>query len=322
MITVQKGLFKGEGKLTQSFGVNAAAYEKFGLKGHNGVDYGILTGTELYSCINGTITELGKDTYGYGIYVKIENEECGVLYAHLKEWKVGLNTKVKAGQLIGLSNNTGNSTGPHLHFALFPKPRNRNNGYAGYIDPLDKKLVNWVDKISTTEPTTTEILPNKELPEGFYKINEFTRGMELYDLKKGDAFDTILDKANNKVAELQVEVAEKEKKIINLNADHKIYTESIKEANRKAVEDLILENGKLLKEQKAEHKIEIKKLGDKITVLEEKAKEKENFIDPSKCDCTNTPVVDKPEIVIIPKLTSYTFYELILAIYNKIKNVK
>lgn len=150
MIKLQKNLFKGEGRLTQGFGENPASYKKFNLKGHNGIDYGIKVGTELYSAINGLVTEVAKDPKGYGDYVKIENEQCGILYAHLSQFKVKLGDQVKAGQLIGLSGNTGNSTGAHLHFGVFPKPRDRANGYSGYINPLDNKLVNWVDKLNDT----------------------------------------------------------------------------------------------------------------------------------------------------------------------------
>lgn len=197
MIKLQKGLFKGDGRLTQYFGSNASAYAKFGLKGHNGIDYGIPNGTELYSAINGKVTEVANDTTGYGKYVKIENDEAGVIYGHMQSWKVKVGDKVKAGQLIGLSNNSGNSTGPHLHFGVFPKPRNRNNGYAGYIDPFDKKLVTWVDKLdggSTTgeTPIYVDFDPSKKLPDEFYKITEFKKLKDRKLVKGDEAFDTLM----------------------------------------------------------------------------------------------------------------------------------
>jgi flagellin-like hook-associated protein FlgL len=127
--------FKGDFKQTQAFGVNPSAYAKFGLKGHNGLDHAVPTGTPLYAMISGTVIEAINDTTGYGLYVKIENDKEGALVGHMKSFSVKAGDKVVEGQtLIGYSNNTGNSSGPHTHTGYFPKPRDRNNGYGGYID--------------------------------------------------------------------------------------------------------------------------------------------------------------------------------------------
>jgi len=178
MIELKKGLFEGDGVLTQGFGENPEAYAQFGLKGHNGIDYGIKTGTKLYSCIDGEVTEVEYDQYGYGSYIKIENDTCGVIYAHMKApsfLKVG--ESVKAGDHLGISGNTGNSTGPHLHFGVFPKPRDRQNGYAGYIDPFDKKLVKWVD-----DAPTSENVPQGQLEALQAKLEAVEK--ELEDMRK------------------------------------------------------------------------------------------------------------------------------------------
>ena len=151
MIKLKKNLFQGDGSLTQKFGANPAAYAQFGLKAHNGIDYGIPNDTPLYSCINGKCIESALDISGYGKYIKIENDECGVLYGHLMSFGIKVGDEVVAGQEIGRSDNTGNSTGPHLHFGVFPKPRDRSNGYSGYIDPLDKTLVEWVETFDNCE---------------------------------------------------------------------------------------------------------------------------------------------------------------------------
>jgi murein DD-endopeptidase MepM/ murein hydrolase activator NlpD len=157
MIKLQKNIFQGEGQVSQLFGNkliinNVDVYAQYGLKGHNGVDYAIVNGTPLYSCINGTVIERLTDTYGYGKYLKIENDYCGVIYAHMQSWDVEVGAKVLAGQQLGLSNNTGNSTGPHLHFGLYPLPnRDKTNGYNGYIDPLNKSLVQWVDSLEESD---------------------------------------------------------------------------------------------------------------------------------------------------------------------------
>jgi murein DD-endopeptidase MepM/ murein hydrolase activator NlpD len=156
-------------------------YAAYNLKGHNGIDFAIINGTTLYSCINGRVIEAQFDAGGYGNYVKIENDSCGVLYAHLEDFGVSAGEEVKAGQAIGHSNNTGNSTGPHLHFGVFPKPRNRANGYAGYIDPLDPNQVAWVDDLVT--PTPEEDVATLR--------------------KKVENLQLLLDQANTKIKDLQ-----------------------------------------------------------------------------------------------------------------------
>lgn len=138
--------FNGNPRITQVFG-NAHfskdasgkiinPYAQFGILGHNGIDYGMPTGEEVLASHAGTVLEVADEgRAGYGRYVKIENDKEGSLYAHLHNFAVKVGEQVQEGQVLGLSNNTGNSTGPHLHFGYYLKPRNRSNGYAGYIDP-------------------------------------------------------------------------------------------------------------------------------------------------------------------------------------------
>jgi len=173
MIKLVKELFQGEGYITQLFGnkliINGVdIYGQYGYLGHNGVDYGIPNGRELYSCINGKVIEAQVDpannyTGGYGLYVKVDNDECGVIYAHMKTLNVKVGDNIKAGHVLGLSDNTGNSTGPHLHFGVHPIPRNRNNGYNGYINPFDSTKVKWVDSLEEQLPDENVNSPKEEI---------------------------------------------------------------------------------------------------------------------------------------------------------------
>lgn len=90
-------------------------------KFHDGTDYAVPVGTELYSLFNGIVVSSGVNG-GYGETIKID---CGngiiLLYAHLSNRHVKVGDKVTQNQLIGLSGNTGTSTGPHLHLSLFYK---------------------------------------------------------------------------------------------------------------------------------------------------------------------------------------------------------
>lgn len=128
--------FTGNFILTQGFGENPASYSQFGLLGHNGLDYGLPTGTQVIAPHNGKVIEAAFDQYGYGNYIKIENDKEGSVLAHLQVFQVKVGDIVSEGQPIGLSNNTGNSTGPHLHWGYYLFPRNRQNGYAGFINQL------------------------------------------------------------------------------------------------------------------------------------------------------------------------------------------
>lgn len=127
--------FHQDWKLTQAFGGNKPDYIRFGLEGHNGLDYGLPTGTDVLAPHSGKVIESTFDS-GYGNYIKIENDKEGSVLAHLKDSLVAVGTVVTEGQLIAHSGNTGNSTGPHLHWGYYQFPRNRQNGYAGFIDQL------------------------------------------------------------------------------------------------------------------------------------------------------------------------------------------
>lgn len=95
--------------------------------GHNGLDFGVPVGTAVHSTMNGNVVYAGWNDQGYGNLVIVENGSRRTYYAHLSSIPVTLGQTVQANDVIGLSGNTGNSTGPHLHYEI------RENGQA--IDP-------------------------------------------------------------------------------------------------------------------------------------------------------------------------------------------
>ena len=111
---------------------------------HRAIDLRAAVGTPVCAAEDGTVdwvqTWDGRSTSGdqsYGNLVRIRHADYNggklqTLYAHLKESKVKYGQAVKEGELIGYSGNTGNSTGPHLHFEV----RLAGTRY----DPL-----NWLD---------------------------------------------------------------------------------------------------------------------------------------------------------------------------------
>ena len=118
-----------QGYVTSPFGNRYHPVDKV-YKQHNGVDIGVVTGTEVYSVADGTVTNLitNKDlASGLAVYIQHTNGMRSI-YMHLSEIKVSVGQVVSKGQLIALSGNTGKSTGPHLHFGLV------FNGQ--YVNPL------------------------------------------------------------------------------------------------------------------------------------------------------------------------------------------
>jgi len=126
------------GPITQLFGENPQIYKKWGFPGHNGIDYGIPNGTPITAAVGGSVALVGFENGGYGNFVKLSHVDGSktyfTYYAHLASASVIAGQKVKAGTVIGNSNNTGASTGPHLHFGL--KIDGENPPYKGYVDPM------------------------------------------------------------------------------------------------------------------------------------------------------------------------------------------
>lgn len=131
-------------------------YRELGLAGHNGIDAVAVDGTPVYAAHDGTIVFTGEDGAGGQIVVLRSDKEYDykdtvsffkTIYVHLQKgsFKVVPGQKVKAGTLLALADNTGFSTGSHLHFGLKPIypgenewtwwNQEQNNGFKGSIDP-------------------------------------------------------------------------------------------------------------------------------------------------------------------------------------------
>jgi hypothetical protein len=85
---------------------------------HNGLDIGVPTGTPVTSTMNGKVIYSGWNNQGYGNLVIVEAGAYRTYYAHLSDAPLAVGTQVQAGQVIGSSGSTGNSTGPHLHYEI------------------------------------------------------------------------------------------------------------------------------------------------------------------------------------------------------------
>ena len=87
-------------------------------KFHNGIDLAA-NYENVYSVLDGIVTETGWDNNGGGNYIKVNHfNRFETAYLHLSEIYYRVGEFVKAGLIIAKSGNSGNSTGPHLHFSV------------------------------------------------------------------------------------------------------------------------------------------------------------------------------------------------------------
>ena len=164
------------GSITQLFGVDPDFYKRFGFPGHNGVDYAISSGTSVAAAAAGTVAMVAFENGGYGNYVKLSHvdglKKFHTYYAHLASAAVSPGQKVKAGTVIGFSDNTGASTGPHLHFGL--RIDGENPPFKGYVDPMPFFTTGGtdVDGTGTTDPfQDAVVLPDLRFEVTFETLN-------------------------------------------------------------------------------------------------------------------------------------------------------
>ena len=93
---------------------------------HNGVDIAVPVGTPIHSPWSGVVSKITENSRG-GLMVKIEHPDGYTTgYAHNSDITVKIGQHVLAGQIVAYSGNTGQSTGPHLHFSLYHQGKPTN----------------------------------------------------------------------------------------------------------------------------------------------------------------------------------------------------
>lgn len=98
---------------------------------HTGLDFPVATGTTVKSVAAGEVVSSGwGGSFGYQVVIRHADGRY-TQYAHLSAISVKSGQNVSAGQRIGRSGSTGNSTGPHLHFEVRTGP-----GFGSDIDPV------------------------------------------------------------------------------------------------------------------------------------------------------------------------------------------
>ena len=104
-------------QITSTFG-NARVYNNKVRSYHSGTDFRAKIGTPIFSANNGKVVLVMNRFYlGNVVYID-HGRGAYTYYCHMDKIDVKIGDMVKKGQHIGLSGDTGRTTGPHLHFAL------------------------------------------------------------------------------------------------------------------------------------------------------------------------------------------------------------
>ena len=177
--------FSGNFTVTFSFGQQSdneeikKKFQEWGIVGHNGIDFGLFAGNEVFACDTGKIIQSG-DNGDFGTSITIQHSWGQSIYAHLQGTKVNEGEDVGVNKIIGLSGSSGAAFGEHLHFAIKPNNPDLNNGYLGFIDPAaylslpsqkeePKQETSPVEDQKPTEevkpPETTQPAPEPPKPE-------------------------------------------------------------------------------------------------------------------------------------------------------------
>ena len=128
IVTGQAAVSRGENNNGQLAAVTNVSFPAIGFissrfgsrwgKIHEGIDIASNLGNQIYSAFDGSVIYAGWEN-GYGNLIEIQSQgDITVFYGHCSSIGVKLGEQVKRGDVIGKIGNTGNSTGPHLHFEV------------------------------------------------------------------------------------------------------------------------------------------------------------------------------------------------------------
>lgn len=124
-------------RVTEPFGALSQVHSE----PHTGIDLAMGIGTKLRSIGDGTVSRVvdyGDKNIGQGVIIKLKDGDYAI-YGHMSEVDVKPGQVIHDGQFLGLSGNSGNSTGPHLHFGL-------QDPSGHFIDP--SPMLNHLEAVS------------------------------------------------------------------------------------------------------------------------------------------------------------------------------
>ena len=169
------------GRITSRFGFR----ESFG-RMHKGVDLALNIGDTVRAALPGIVNRVGYEAGGYGNYVVITHSNgAETRYAHLQGAIVVAGQKVDSGEAIALGGNTGNSTGPHLHFEI------RHMGTP--VDPLT--VFDFSGRSMNMARRNGIQLEPHQLVTGFSAQKTTLKEKSTYVVREGDTVKSIAKRA-------------------------------------------------------------------------------------------------------------------------------
>ena len=131
-------------------------------KMHTGFDFACKPGNPVYATGDGTVMTVSFDLFNYGNSVVIDHGfGYKTRYAHLKTVFVTEGMKLKRGECLGESGNTGKSTGPHLHYEVMYKGNYVNP--VNYFD-LDMPVNEYADMVHKVSEESDNIM-GRDIPK-------------------------------------------------------------------------------------------------------------------------------------------------------------
>ncbi|NLO72195.1 MAG: peptidoglycan DD-metalloendopeptidase family protein [Porphyromonadaceae bacterium] len=172
------------GRISSKFGPRRYRY-------HYGIDIALPSGNKVVSSFSGKVRIIDYEPGGYGKYVVVRHDNgLETVYAHLSAVTCKLDQRVKAGQELGLSGNTGRSTGPHLHF----ETRYVGNAF----NPAT--IINFDSKVAYADNYTL----TKRKNFGYQQVKAKTSQLaKYYRVRKGDNLSRIAARNGTTVSKLR-----------------------------------------------------------------------------------------------------------------------
>lgn len=181
-------------KISSKFGPRVRNGNTF----HNGIDFSVPSNTPLKAVDDGEVMVSRVHpkgiSAGMGIYMVIQYNGFCTVYGHLKRLGFPVGTKVKAGQIIGYSGNTGDTTGAHLHFEVRQGKFDQT-----FWNQIDGKYLNAIDPepfLSINEKDFVKVLKKSDVD-----VELWVKGIEKNDPKIIKWIPELILKINNKTAQ-------------------------------------------------------------------------------------------------------------------------